>query len=127
MNSESQRIETDPFSYYARLARLKEFVEENYPEEINATKAARATGLSKKYFSVFFHDKVGVTFSGWLRRYRISKAKEMLNLKNWNVTRVAFEVGFRDYSTFVRVFKSCENLTPSEYKKRVCLSFTSGN
>ena len=109
----------DPFLYYVRLKRLKEFVDLHYSEPISAPLAAKIAGLGEKYFSTFFHDKVGITFSEWMRKIRVAKAKELLSTRDMSVSQVAFEVGFNDIATFTRSFKLCENLTPSEYRKTV--------
>ncbi len=109
----------DPFLYYARLRRLQLYVEERYGEPITAEKAAGVAGLGTKYFSSFFHDRVGQTFSSWLRGYRVAKAKELLGRNNLPIIQIAMEVGFADNSTFLRAFKSFERMTPSEFKKKV--------
>ena len=119
MDSSRHIHRTDPFRYYARLGRLKLFVEESYREPISAERAARVAGLATKYFSTFFHEKVGQTFSAWLRQYRIAKAKELMGKSNLSMSRVAMEVGFADTSTFLRAFKSLEKMTPSEFQRRV--------
>ena len=108
----------DPFAYYTRLHRLKTFIEERYSEPISVARAARVVGLAEKYFSTFFRERVGIPFKAWLRRFRVTKAKEMMCSRNVYITEVAFEVGFEDISTFIRAFKSCEQMTPSEYKRR---------
>jgi AraC-like DNA-binding protein len=119
MNEESRQAAPDPFAYYDRLRRLRGFVDQHYAEAITASTAAKVVGLAEKYFSTFFHQKVGTTFGAWLRQYRIAKAKELLWSRNLTVSQVAERVGFRDLSTFIRAFKKRENLTPSAYKKLV--------
>ena len=61
------------FQYYHRLQEIKRFIEEHYMEEISLKKAARIAGLEKKYFSTFFHRKVGVGFKHWLTHLRIAE------------------------------------------------------
>lgn len=118
MNRNDQAEQADPFLYYARLHRIKLFVEERYWEPITAGQAARVAGMGTKYFSTFFHDKVGQTFSAWLRGYRVAKAKELMARNNLSICQVAMEVGFADTSTFLRAFKSIEKMTPSDFKRK---------
>ncbi len=55
------------FEYYARLGRVKKHVEQYYTEEISLENAAQIAATEKTYFSTFFREKVGITFTEWLR------------------------------------------------------------
>ncbi len=107
------------FDYYPRLKRLYEYVEQSYSEPISLKKAASVTALEKSYFSSYFHDKVGITFTEWLRQVRIEKAMELMKARDFLITEVAYEVGFSDLSAFERAFKKHTRMTPMEFKKSV--------
>jgi transcriptional regulator GlxA family with amidase domain len=64
----------EAFSYYGRLTPVLEFVEAHVAKPISLADAAKLAGLERKYFSVFFHSKVGTTFSEWLRIVRVTRA-----------------------------------------------------
>jgi AraC-like DNA-binding protein len=106
------------FSYYPRLERVKEFVSQQYSEPISLSAAARVAGIEEKYFSTFFHAKVGVRFRDWLSHVRITRAQELMSARNHSITRVAHAVGFGDLRTFQRTFKKCTGMTPLEFKHR---------
>ncbi len=105
--------------YYPRLKRLREYVERNYSERIPLEKAAGIAALESSYFSSYFRAKVGITFTDWLRHVRVKKAMELLKTKDFSITEVAYEVGFRDLRTFERAFKKYALKTPREFKKSV--------
>ncbi len=107
------------FDYYPRLNRLREYVEQSYSEPISLGKAAGIAALEKSYFSSYFHAKVGITFTEWLRQVRIEKAMELMKASDSSITEVAYEVGFGDLRTFERAFKKHTLMTPSEFKKSV--------
>lgn len=107
------------FSYYARLGRVRAYVAQQYAEPITLSAAARVAGIEAKYFSTFFHAKVGVRFRDWLGHVRIEHAKELMSRRNYPITRVAYAVGFGDLRTFERTFKRYTGMTPREYKQRV--------
>ena len=50
------------FTYYRRLGRVREYLEEHISEQLSLEEAARVAGLEKKYFSTFFHEKTGVRY-----------------------------------------------------------------
>jgi len=107
------------FDYYPRLNRLREYVEKSYTERIPLEKAASIAALESSYFSTYFRAKVGITFTGWLRQVRVKKAMELMRARDFSITEVAYEVGFRDLRTFERAFKKYALKTPREFKKSV--------
>ena len=118
MLQESQ-VNYGAFRYYSRLRRVKEHVDENYSEEISLEKAARIAATEKTYFSTYFRRKVGITFTDWLRRLRVSKAIEIMKTRNQSICAIAFEVGFGDLRSFERAFKRYTNLTAREFKQSI--------
>ncbi|GEM_PF-2981578 len=105
------------FSYYPALGRVRKYVQENCSEPITLSQVADVAAMETTYFSAFFHQKVGLTFTDWLRRFRIANAMAMLASENYSVCEVAFAVGFNDLRTFGRAFKRYTRLTPTEYKR----------
>ena len=59
----AQRVHHEAFSYYARLSPVLRFVTANVAMPISLATAAKLAGLERKYFSAFFHSKVGATFT----------------------------------------------------------------
>ncbi len=114
-----RNIREAAFSYYDRLARLKRYVDEHYCEPISVTKGARIAALEVKYFSKFFHEKVGVYFREWLNHVRVARAMELMRTRNHTITDIAFAVGFRDLRTFERSFKKSTTRTPRSFKSSV--------
>ena len=107
------------FEYYSRLRRIKEHIEQYYYEEMSLTKAAQIAAMEKTYFSAFFRKKVGINFSDWLRRVRITKAIEIMKNRDLSICQIAFEVGFGDLRTFERAFKRYTSVTAREFKRSV--------
>jgi len=108
-----------PFRYYARLARLQQYVLENLQEPISLALAASVVGLEKSYFSTFFREKVGITFSDWLRQVRVQQAVELIRSQNTSLTQVAYSVGFQESRTFQRAFKRYMGITASAFRRTI--------
>jgi len=117
--AQANHVNYGAFQYYSRLQRVKEHVDEYYSEEISLEKAAGIAATEKTYFSTFFRQKVGITFTDWLRRLRVAKAIEILKTRNQSICDIAFEVGFGDLRSFERAFKRYTNLTAREFKKSI--------
>lgn len=107
------------FEYYSRLARVEDYVRQNYSERISLADAAEIAALEAKYFSTFFHNKTGVCFKDWLSYVRVSRAMQLIRSGNSSITAVAFDVGFQNLRTFERAFKRCTGETPQAYKNAV--------
>src|SRR5919106_5635312 len=116
---QSKMINERAFEYYHCLREIRRFIEEHYMEEISLKKAARVAGLEKKYFSTFFHAKVGVGFKDWLTHLRIARAMDLMKTEDYTISEVAYSAGFKDIRTFERAFKKCTNRTPRDFKNRV--------
>ena len=114
---ELREINEEAFNYYPRLKRVRDFVEANLSEPISLEEISEVAAMEKTYFSYFFHQKVGVTFSVWLQYVRIRKALELLRARERTITEVAFAVGFNELSTFQKAFKRWTSLTPRDFKR----------
>jgi AraC-like DNA-binding protein len=60
----------------------------------------------------------GVTFSEYLSRARLERAKSLLLDPNVRVSEAAFEAGFQSLTHFNRVFKNLIGTSPSEFRKQ---------
>src|SRR3989442_6887071 len=100
-----KKINERAFRYYSSLRRIKQHVEARYSDAIPLQTAARIACLEKKYFSAYFHTKVGITYTRWLTSVRIAKAMDLIRNADDSLTHIAAEVGFGDLRTFERAFK----------------------
>jgi two-component system response regulator YesN len=116
---DAEQINEAAFSYYARLQRVRDYVEEHYTERLSLAEAAQVAGLSETYFSSFFHEKVGVCFTAWVTHFRVQQAIALIETQNISITEVAHSVGFRDLRTFERAFRRHMGMTPVAYKRSV--------
>lgn len=111
------RLNSGAFTYYARLARVRTYVEEHLAEPIPLSAAARVAGMERTYFSSFFHDKTGVCFRDWLSMVRVCRTATLLQRGNLSVRRAAFEAGFSSLRTCERAFAKMAHRPPRDFKK----------
>lgn len=75
---------------------------------------------NRTYISEIINKEFNMNFRTFINTYRINEAKKMLDENSINgdfsLDYIASKVGFRSYSTFLRVFKQLENKTPIDYK-----------
>ena len=83
--------------------------------------AARVAGLERAYFSKLFRSVMCVSFTEWNASVRIAEAKRLLREIDLSITAVSASVGYDDVTTFERVFKRVEGVSPREHRRRVAL------
>lgn len=95
-----------------------EYIEGNYARKISQKDLAQELEISQEYFSILFSKSVGMTFSDYLRNYRIDRAKKLYDSGHCPKSEVPESVGFADARYFNQVFKAVTGLTVNEYLAR---------
>lgn len=93
------------------------FMEMNFSNGFSLSDIAFEIGMSPTYFSKFFKKNTGETFYSYLNKIRLYHAyRELLN-SDHSITEIAYNNGFSNVKSFIEVFKSVYNTTPSRYKR----------
>jgi AraC-like DNA-binding protein len=71
-------------------------------------------GVSKRTIERLFQREVGMSFETWRRQARLMKAVELL-VSGCSVKEVAFEVGYKQPSAFVEMFRASLGSTPKAW------------
>ncbi|MCJ8011482.1 helix-turn-helix domain-containing protein [Paenibacillus sp. KQZ6P-2] len=85
--------------------------------EVNLTSISEHFHMNTNYVSQYFKKHQGVTFTDYINRMRIEKAKELLMNTDHTATDIGRLVGFNNANAFIRMFKKLEGTTPNEYRK----------
>lgn len=99
------------------IHQLNLYVLDNYTRDISLDKLARELNYSKFYISHLINNIYGCNFRTLINTYRISMAKNLLTSSNISVCEVAYACGFKNQSTFNRIFQQYSGMTPSTYRK----------
>jgi two-component system response regulator YesN len=100
------------------LSRAVDYMAINYAEELSLKEVSDATVISAFYLSHLFRKEINTTFSDYLCKIRIEKAKGFLKSeKNPRIQEIAVKTGFKDPNYFAKTFKRMVGVVPSEYKK----------
>lgn len=113
-------IETDKkIKNIDRLRDVFSLIETSYQDKITLEEAANTVNMSTHYFCKFFKKVTGLTFTEYILRVRIDKAKELLLKNRLSITQIAYEVGFESSSYFHKVFRKLTQLNPKQYMEKV--------
>lgn len=91
----------------------------NYQRELSLQQFAAENHVSPGYLSRLFKSQTGCTFSEYVIRYRIGKAKELLAAGVERLSDVSSMVGYEDVKHFSHLFKKIVGEPPNAYAKRV--------
>lgn len=105
--------EKDPVTSF-----VQQYVNEHLEQDISLDLVADKLNISRSYLSTYFKEKTGESFSEYLNRVRISKAKEMLSEVDLKINDISARLGYQSVNSFIRMFKRYAGVTPGEYRKR---------
>jgi AraC-like DNA-binding protein len=100
----------------AAALRLVEGADGDYP---TAQELAERVGLSHSQFARRFHACMGMNFRAFLTRYRLNRARALLEGGEGNVTEAAFAAGYGNVSQFSRAFRRHFGRSPREVCERL--------
>jgi AraC-like DNA-binding protein len=101
------------------ITKAKQFISENHTEDLSLGQVAAAVHTSIFYFCKLFRKVTGTTFTEFVSRTRIEKAKNLLLNPNLRISEIAYEVGFQSLTHFNRVFKNVVGESPTGYRTRL--------
>jgi len=94
-------------------------IHEHMREEISLDTVAKKLYINPAYLSRLFKDEVGITFTHFLMKARIERAKELLKESYLKIYEISGQVGYKNEKYFSRIFKDFEGVTPNEYRDRI--------
>ena len=93
---------------------LLKYLDEHFTEKFTLEQIADAFGFSKNYICQLFKKHFDTTFSIYITKKRMIRAKEMLADKTLSVKEIAYDLGYADYHHFYRTFKNYYGYSPKE-------------
>jgi len=96
---------------------VKDYIEEHYATEIQLGELALFAHISSSYLSTKFKKELGCSFTEYLIRFRMNKAKELLMESKLSCKEAALRVGYSDYVQFSKMFKKYIGMNPTHINK----------
>ena len=101
----------------SRMQAVLDFIKDNYSSEITSSDLVKIACYSKCYLFRVFKAITGYHPYEYIIKYRISKAKDLLNVSSMSVDEIAHITGFESTSNFICTFKKIEGMTPLKFRK----------
>ena len=87
-------------------------------DDISIKKVADALYVSSSYVSKVFCNKLKYNFREYINMLRIDKSKELLEKSGMKILDIMLECGFKNQSSFNRIFSEDTGLSPRVYRQK---------
>ena len=93
------------------------YIHKNYNQKITLKMVADAIYVNPNYLSTIFSNENGMSFSSYVRNYRLTVAQKKLIETDESVEKIALAVGFYDVQHFSKIFKREYGVSPKNFRK----------
>jgi AraC-like DNA-binding protein/ligand-binding sensor protein len=99
------------------VRRARAYIVGHQADPIDLDNVAQAMHVSTFYFCKIFKKATGLTFTEYLGRVRIEKAKTLLLNPHLRISEIAYDVGFQSLTHFNRVFRQVTGQSPTAFRR----------
>lgn len=92
------------------------YINDHFTQPLKLDALARQFGVSMSFLSHEFVKYTGRSVYDYILYRRVLLAKAMIT-SNHSLNEVAYQCGFNDYSSFLRIFRKMVGMSPSAYRK----------
>ena len=100
-----------------RIQKAINYIHTHISQPITIEELANQACLSKDHLIRLFKKEAGDSPLQYINHRKIEQAQLMLVTDNISVKRIAYMLGYNDYSYFIRLFKKITGVSPLEYRK----------
>ena len=110
---EPQETVQDPL-----LRKSLDYIRRNYAGNVGVADIAKALGCCDRSLRLHFRNAMGVRPLDYLQRYRLARAKELIEYSDYSLKEIAVRVGFKNVQHFSRLFAAGEGKSPGAWRQQ---------
>ena len=95
------------------------YINEHFTEDIDLKKLAGIEHYNVSYYSEWFKHNMNISPTEYIQNLRVKRAKELLLNTNLTILQISQMIGYEHNSSFTKVFKNSEKISPAEFRKRI--------
>lgn len=100
------------------MKEICEYLLMNVHEKLSVKIISEKMYISKAHLSEIFKQKVGITLLEYITMSKMERAKILLAEKDWQNCDIAYQLSFRDYGYFNKVFNKYTGLSITIYRQQ---------
>ena len=98
------------------VQQVLKYIHESYADELSLKMLGAHYHIHPVYLGQLFHKEINESFTEYINRYRIEKAKELLKTTHLKVHVIAKDVGYWEVGYFYKQFKKYVGISPTDYR-----------
>lgn len=98
------------------MRKIIKYLDDNYREKISLQDLADLVGYHPNYTSEIVSKNLGISFTEYLQRKRLSNATKDLKQSEKKISDIAYDHGFSNVRSFNNAFRESFGRSPSEYR-----------
>ncbi|WP_091750969.1 response regulator transcription factor [Propionispora vibrioides] len=95
-----------------------DYINSHYLDNLQLTDVASRVHLSEKYFSRYFKEQIGQSFTEYVNQQKVYRAKSLLLHTSVPIYKIAMDLNFSDSAYFTKVFRKYEQLSPLQFRQK---------
>lgn len=99
-----------------QVRKLMQLIEDHYKEGMTAGAYAKEMNLTLNHLNRLCKQSVNLTVTEMIHGRVMHESKRLLIYSDWTVKKIANELGFKDTSYFLRLFKKKTGMTPKAFR-----------
>lgn len=116
MDAERGEVSPETPGYYKNIVKIVEGYIRSTLKTANLDEAALLVNLSAGYLSTLYKKETGITFSDYVLKARMEKAKELLLCPEYRTYDISERLGYENPKNFSRAFKAYYGVSPREFR-----------
>lgn len=106
------------FLIYEIIPESIKYINEHFTENIELQKLASIEHYNISYYTEWFKNRMNISPTEYIQILRVKKSKELLLHTSLTILQISQVVGYEYNSSFTRIFKSIEKITPAEFRRK---------
>lgn len=119
LDRNTAKDETSEAPAYGEIVMAVSYFERHWRENFSMDWYANHCRMSPRWFRKKFQEFTGCSPLQYILSLRMANAMNLLENTDYNITQIAYEVGYENVSYFRRLFQKHTDLTPTEYRNRM--------
>ena len=109
----------DMDSNQKKIAQAVDYIKNHFRKDLNMAVVSNEISMNYTMFSYSFKQYTGKNFKDFMKEVRMGEARRLLEETDMRITDIGEYVGYENEKTFLKVFRQCCGVSPSEYRKNV--------
>lgn len=106
------------FKYENKVTTVKQYIYDHYDQDLSLMDLASLVYINPDYLCRIFKKETGCGLIKFIKNYRMSEAKRLLEQTHMKITDISKKVGYRNVSYFCQSFREFYSISPEKYRQK---------